>query len=681
MTTGEGPPRGVRPLPHVITDHAELRAAVKEVRRYPAYVVDVETTPGGAHANELLWIGFGTFGCVHLVPVGHPKGILLEPEHKAKTPAFDYFPEGDKRRFTPTGKISMRMIEYTVEARYAPPPPQMYPHEAVEIIAPLLQSDQIKVGHNVKFDLMTLARYLGEIPPPPYADTILVRHVLNENLVDYALKPLIYDWFAIPFAQRKKKYPDLGSKDVRRFGLDEVARYLAKDVRYDWLMYRYFIERVHKRGMTSVLDFEHSLYPVIMDIERRGFPIDKSALGIVGQDLTQRLDEISEAVYEIVGDRFPMTHTETKRYVLFGKGWAYGQHKRKLKTQKLKVLAKTPKDNKPALTQAVLEHYATRNEVANLFLEWSILEKLRGTFVTGLQSSLLDGVVHTSFKQHGTVTGRLSAAQPNLHQIPRGSTIRDLFVAGEGHTLIVADYDQIELRCAAFLSGDENMTQIFQQRRDIHAEAAAQMLRIPVEEVDENQRQVGKTQNFGTLYGAEEERIARVAGCSVEQAAQFIRRYFRLFYGLLEWKETVLQEARDRGDKANLGMQPPAVVIPPFGRLRRLPDLYNPDEWVRRRAERQAVNAIVQGFASYIAKIAMILLYERLDPNEAHMVVQVHDEIVFRVRNRCVTSVLPLIDDTMQSVTNTSQQPIIGQIPLLVSTNTGYTWAEAKRKK
>jgi DNA polymerase-1 len=346
----------------------------------------------------------------------------------------------------------------------------------------------------------------------------------------------------------------------------------------------------------------------------------------------------------------------------------------------------------PQVTQAVLESYADRgNRMAELFLEWSLMEKLRGTFVEGLSALLTyhDGDdlprIHTGFKQHGTVTGRLSSARPNLQQLPRGSTIRDLFVAGPGRVLIVADYDQVELRCTAQQSGDRVMTQVFKEGRDIHAQAAAGALRIPADKVTSDQRQVGKTLNFATLYGAAESKIASVAGGSKQRGREFLDRYYAQFAGLKPWKSRVLREARERGDRGNLMSNPPAVVIPPIGRLRRLPDLFiNPNDrdegWRCWRAERQAINAVIQGYASYITKMAMLELAPILREYPARMTCQVHDEIVVSVDERWVHEVEPLVVATMGGIRGTDGQPILGDIPLIASAGVGYSWAKAKAK-
>ena len=673
-------------VPRVLLTVDQVEQAVARYRDVPNFVFDVETVGGGAHRNELRWIGIGAHGMVDLIPTQHPKGIMLAPEHKEKMAANLFYPADDPRRLTKLGKLSWRQVEYKVAATYADPPAQLYPHEALELLRPLMFSDKGKVGHNVKYDLETIAKYYGEIPPGPYHDTILLTHALDENLTAYDLKTLTGDWFGIPTARRRMWYPNLGKLGTDNFALDTVARYLAKDVRYCWLRFEHLYERLERKGVKQVYDFEMEVYPAIMGMERAGFPVDPSRLEAVRADLEGRIAEVEDKVHRIAGDQFPLSNTAVKRWVMFGEGIPkYGKHKRRLKSQRLRVRTRTPVEKVPQVTAAVLEYYANRgNKMADLLNQWAELEKLRGTFIEGLSGWLYfgpDGVprVHTGFKQHGTVTGRLSAAEPNLQQLPKGDVIRSLFVAGPGRRLIVADYDQIELRCAGFLCRDPNMIQVFKEGRDIHAEAAAAMYRIPLQQVTSKLRDVGKTQNFAVLYGAGEGKIALVAGCSVSRASELIRGYFQTFPMIEQWKKQELQAARKRGERDNPLVNPPRVVIPPYGRLRRIPDLFELElEWVRAHAERQAINAICQGFAAYITKLAMIELHRSL-PEQAMMLAQVHDEIVVSVPEDRVVEVQDYVTQVMENIRDPwNGHPILEEIPLVASVAAGESWADAK---
>ena len=346
--------------------------------------------------------------------------------------------------------------------------------------------------------------------------------------------------------------------------------------------------------------------------------------------------------------------------------------------QGLKPMTFTAKTNTPQLNQATLEHYAQENELAALMLEWADKDKIIGTFIEGLTEKLVKGRLHTSFNQHRTVTGRLSSMNPNLQQIPRGDVIRDAFIADEGRLLVVADYDQVELRCAAFLSNDAEMVRVFREDLDIHAQAAAAMLDVPLEEVTKDQRQVGKTQNFGTLYGAGPQKIATVADCSMEQAQEFIARYFEQFAGLSAWKDAMILKARKTG-RRNDNKMIPYADIPPFGRRRRLPDLYAEEMRDRSRAERQVINSIVQGFAASVMKCALIDLRENIIESglPIDILLNVHDEVVVQAPENMIEEAKALVVNTMSAVTYNGD-PILGPVPLTADAGIGKSWSEAK---
>jgi len=260
--------------------------------------------------------------------------------------------------------------------------------------------------------------------------------------------------------------------------------------------------------------------------------------------------------------------------------------------------------------------------------------------------------------------------------------IRQLFVPRPGHIFIAADYDQMELRVAGYLSGDPNMLQVFLRGDDIHAQAGASMYGIPLEQVSKAQRSVGKTQNFAVLYGAGEDKIAQVAGTSIKKAMKLIDGYYAGFPMLEPWKRRVIKEAIKLGDPANPTINPPVVLIPPYGRKRRLPGLLaHPDvqRGMYNRAVRQAINSLVQGFASNITKMAMVNMAPLLPP-DTRMLAQVHDEILVETPIERESEMLEFVPYIMSSIyrPKTTGEPILGEIPLTVSAKSGYSWAEAK---
>jgi DNA polymerase I-like protein with 3'-5' exonuclease and polymerase domains len=818
-------PRAFAPV--LVRTSSQLERVVEEFSQFDTLVVDVETTMLGPYTNEILWIGLGVPGRVALIPLQHPNGRLLVPVHEETV-----LPPWEERKILTTKdpvtgdfKRSVAKRKVRVGPVFGPPGQQLWADAAFKVLEPLLFSDVTKIGHNLKFDLLSMKKYFGAVPPGPYEDTIILAHVVNEERLSFGLKELTGDWLKLDAKRRQAYYPSLGSKGVQNFGLDQVARYLTQDIRFCWYLRNLFWEQIQRHHLERVVEIEMSLYPVLMNMESVGFPVDLGQLGEKKVLLEAQISEIEQECWSIVGRQFPLTNTGEKRRALFDAVSDGGQG--------LAPLTVTPKEGLPSVTAAVLDYYADRNEVARLFKEFAEAEKIRGTFIEGLRSHAgADGRIHTSFKQHGTVTGRLcvdpetliemprdlrrypdgvplrevsvgdwvysfdwhknlclrqvtwvgstkvsetvdieildkktgvatmlraspghlvrmfdgdwrpvgmlkpgerlmgmvrrgvdegyeamkrsnhtvvsispgpvqqlwdlevegthsfvgagvalhnSASEPNLQQLPRGSVIREMFVAPEGETLIVADYDQVELRVAAELSGDEGMRRAFQVGDDVHKLAAAAMFRVHPESVTDLQRAVGKTQNFAVLYGASPDRVASVARVSRKTAEVFIRRYYEQFSMIQPWKEKLLQEVRESGDPGDLRRSPPFVQIPPVGRRRRLPALYSMDRGERFRAERQAVNALVQGFASYILKLAMIEMHQQFQGYPAAMLVTVHDELVVCTADSNVGATATLVKRVMESVTYRGR-PIFKHVPLVASVGKGHSWAAAKGK-
>jgi DNA polymerase-1 len=658
-----------RAVPHLITTVEELREAVAYLLTQPHFVIDVETTFGNAHTNEVLWVGLGARAAVYLIPINHPIGYVDVPEHVEMR-----IPPENERKVLASGALSKAKRRYKVPTSFTERLDQLPPGVVFAELEPLLFSDRGKIGQNTKFDLISVSKYYGgNIPPGPYHDNIVITHLLDENRMKYDLKTVTMDWLDVPQSRRAAFYPNLGRSGIEIEPVDAVARYLAKDIRYTWLYFRNQFPRLAKQGLTEAYKVEMDLYGVLMRMECNGFPVDGKRMDVVKSELEEELRSVAGEAWSIAGYQFEMTNLNIKRDLLF--------NPKKLGGQGLKPKSYTEKTNTAQLNKATLEYYAERgNRLAQVFLEFSALEKLRGTFIEGLGKHLIDGRIHTSFKQHGTVTGRLSAHQPNLQQIPArgdGAIIREMFVALPGKSLVVADYDQIELRCAAFLSGDTAMMEVFKQGQDIHRAAAAAMYTVDMDEVTKEQRQAGKGQNFLTLYGGGAAKLARTAGVDVPTAELFIKRYYQQFPHLGAWKDSLVEAAQRAGRRTDPFRYPPYVLIPPFNRRRRIPDLYSPHEYDRYRGERQAVNAVVQGFASYVMKLALIELDRQLPSLDAVMLVTVHDEIVVMCDVDTAVSVKDTVSAIMGSVT-LAGEPILGEVPLVASADIGRTWAEAK---
>ena len=656
----------------------------------PAFVVDVETTGLNTITNEVLWVGLCADADVHLVPIGHPVGatarrseVVMEPDWSTSRP---YLNNPDKW-------TKPKMVRVEKPAEFAPAPGQMRPDVAFEILRPLFFSDRVKIGHNLKFDLLSIAKYYGEVPPGPYADTLILSHVLNENLRERSLKRLSCDHFLGRVAAQKKEtreayYPELGKAmgkyGIGAFGIEEVARYLAKDVTFTWHLWRDMTRRLEGR-LPGVFEQEMLLMQVLMDMEYRGIAVDTDGLDGLNEYMEEVLRETALDIYRIAGHKFPLTNTNVKRDLLFESPKNGGQG--------LKPLEKTP-TGKPKLDAKTLAHYAEENELARLFLFYNDVFKKKNDFVDKFRDPeyLIEGRIHTTFKQHGTATGRLSSASPNLQQVPARSKeggdeglatkIRQVFVASPGCSLVVADYDQVELRCIAALSKDPEMIRLFAEERDIHAEAASAVFGIPLDKVTPEMRSLGKTINFGVGYGASARRLAKETGRPLEEAETFIARYYKQFARLQPWKMEVIEAATKTGSRTDPQEHPPYVEIPPFGRRRREPSLYGESTFDVGRAHRQLVNAVVQGFASSIMKMAMVDLHRTFTSRPelgAHMLITVHDEVIVEAPHGTVDEVFDIVVGTMGGVT-WEGRPILGRVPLVASGAIGPNWADAKGK-
>ncbi len=317
-----------------------------------------------------------------------------------------------------------------------------------------------------------------------------------------------------------------------------------------------------------------------------------------------------------------------------------------------------------------LEKIKTSHPIVPLMLKWREFSKLQSTYVEALPKlvSPKDGRIHTTFKQLGAVTGRLASENPNLQNIPikseYGLEIRKTFVARAGFVILSADYSQIELRVAAALSGDEKMTETFKRGEDIHTRTAAEIFNVPLDKVTKDMRQAAKTLNFGVLYGMGPRAFAQSAGVSFEEAKKFIREYENGFAGLAKFIRELKDKARAQGYVETL-----------WGR-RRYVDLSSPNPMLRAAAEREAVNMPIQGTATGdIIKAAMVGLDKVLGrSSDIYMILQVHDELVFEVKNESVPKYAPIIKETMENVIKLA-------VPLVVEIEIGESWGELKQIK
>lgn len=600
--------------------------------------------------NEVIWIGIATYGQSWAIPMAHPNGEVIEP---AQTGDGSTVPPPGYRKILASGKESMSKAKYFKPAVFSDPPKQLSKSVVFKALEPLFFSDFVKIGHNVKFDARSLRKYYdGRLPDGPFADTMIAQHILNENLINYGLDSLLHinfdDFDAYSVGGK------LGAV-ITEVPFSSAARYQHLDVRWTWLLFKKLYRRIRAdESLLACFRQDMEVLRVLMEMEDNGIPVNQRSMKQLGKQLALRLDELLLDMYQYAPPGFNPASTKHKQELLFKPKKEGGLG---LKPTKL-----TP-SGAASVDEEILKKLETKHPVIPMLLEFAETKKLVSTYVDGLLPQLVQGRLHPSFHLHRTATGRLSSSQPNLQNIPRESNVRGLFVAPEGYSLLVADYDQIELRVMCMFSHDKRMSEFFLNNEDIHTGAAALCLGKDPSEITSEERQLGKGVNFLTAYGGGYQKLARTTGIDEDHAKYVIDQYYEQFSGITRWKRTVVNQGKKFG-----------YVTTMSGRRRRLPDLKSDDMGLRSRAERQAVNAVVQGSAADICKQAMVECYNAFKGTGAQMLVQVHDELVVAVPNDSIEEMQTIL------ITAMGDGKVYDGIPLKVSCHAAISWAEAKGK-
>jgi DNA polymerase-1 len=412
------------------------------------------------------------------------------------------------------------------------------------------------------------------------------------------------------------------------------------------------LERVYR-------EIELPLMPVVERMEKRGILLDREYLGALSKRYHTDLDEMAKRIFDVAGMEFNLNSPRQLGEVLYEKlGIGGGKNKRTATGQ-----LSTREDE--------LKKHAEKNPIVADILEYRELQKLLSTYIDNLPGMTdAEGRLHAHFLQAGTTTGRMSSQSPNMQNIPikttRGAAIRRAIIVPQGFTLLAADYSQIELRVAAFLSGDEKLISYFKEGTDIHTAVAAQVFNVPPELVDKEMRRRAKAINFGILYGMGSNALAAATGTTKTEAQQYLAEYFKRFSGIARYVETVKNEVHNRGYTETW-----------FGRRRHLEGIRSPLPHIVASAERMALNAPIQGTQADIIKIAMVKLDEVLrnagHTNDAFLTCQVHDELLYEVRDSALQAVIPLVRTTMENILPLEETR---GVPLRVDIETGKNWGE-----
>ena len=539
--------------------------------------------------------------------------------------------------------------------RYLGAPTQLAEEFVLRRLQPALQHDQLpKLGHNLKFTFNVLDRHHIRLADLRY-DTMLESYVLNSTATNHSLNILALQQLGHEIRQpqaptgRGAKAPafgDLTIEEAANFAADSLRAVIAIHEK----LWPQLTQLPQLQGLFEQL--EMPLSTVLSQMERRGVLIDAELLCLQSVELTQRIQEIEQEAYKAAGRSFNLGSPKQIQEILYDE-------------LGLPVLQKTPK-GQPSTAESVLQELALDYPLPSLILEHRGLSKLKSTYVDALplQINPTTGRVHTSYQQAVAATGRLSSTDPNLQNIPirtkEGRRIRQAFIAPPSFKIVAADYSQIELRIMAHLSGDERLVRAFRQGEDIHQATAAEIFSVEPTQVSHDQRRSAKAINFGLIYGMSSFGLARQLGIGRKAAQEYVDLYFARYPGVKIFMEQMRTQARHDG-----------YVETVFGRRLYLPDINARDVQRRQYAERSAINAPMQGTAADIIKLAMLNIHRCFhETDDARMIMQVHDELVFEVRQSALPSTIERIRHCMTSAAELD-------VPLVVDVGMGDNWDEA----
>jgi DNA polymerase I len=520
----------------------------------------------------------------------------------------------------------------------------------------IFESEQIeKIGQNIKFDLLMLAQYGVELNGKLF-DTMIAHYLIQPELrhgMDYLAE--------IYLKYRTIHFEDIvGSKgknqmSIRTVELDKLCDYAAEDADITFRLKKILEKELEANSLSSLFyDIEMPLMKVLSIIERNGVRLDIPALAESSTILTAEMGVLEKEIHELAGGEFNVSSPMQVGEVLFDR-------------LQLDAKAKKTKTGQYSTSEDILEKLQSKHPIIGKILDYRGLKKLLSTYIDSLPQLVnpKTGKVHTSFNQTVTATGRLSSTNPNLQNIPirdaQGKEIRKAFIPDADSVFLSVDYSQIELRIMAHLSGDTNMLEAFNSGHDIHTATAAKIYKIPLEEVTSDMRRKAKTANFGIIYGISIFGLSDRLSIPRGEAKELIDGYFATYPSVKKYMDASIQRAKEMGYVETL-----------LGRKRFLPDINSQNSIVRGFAERNAINAPIQGTAADIIKIAMVRIQKRLEQEnlQAKMTMQVHDELNFTVPNFEIEVVKKVVVDEMENA-------IKLQVPLIADCGVGTNWLEA----
>ena len=597
----------------VVLDEATFEAWIEKLKAAPLIAVDTETTSVNYMEAELVGVSF-----------------CIEPGAAAYVPVAHDYPDA---------------------------PTQLSRDYVLSALKPILESETIiKVGQHIKYDKNVLAHYDITLNGIGF-DTMLESYVLNSTAQRHDM-----DSLALAYLGHKTiHFEEIAGKGAKQLtfnqiGLEEAGPYAAEDADITMRLHQAIWAKLENEPKLKALlvDVEVPVACVLSRMEQQGVLIESQRLRQQSQDLATRIAELEKEVHEEAGEVFNLGSPKQLQHILFEK-------------MSLPVIKKTPK-GAPSTSEEVLQELALEFPLPKKLMEYRGLTKLKNTYTDKLPKMInhRTGRVHTSYHQAITATGRLSSTDPNLQNIPirneEGRKVRQAFVPREGYKIVAADYSQIELRIMAHLSGDEGLLDAFAHGRDIHKATAAEVFGVTLDEVTTEQRRSAKAINFGLIYGMSAFGLAKQLNIPRHEAQKYMDLYFERYPGVLEYMDSTREGAKEKG-----------YVETVFGRRLYLPDIKASNGARRKGAERAAINAPMQGTAADIIKMAMIKVDDwitSLESDDVLMMRQVHDELVFEIREEH-------LEEQVKNIVSLMEQAAVLNVPLVVEAGVGDNWDEA----
>ncbi|OQY52073.1 MAG: DNA polymerase I [Desulfobacteraceae bacterium 4572_89] len=596
----------------LITFSQELEKLAKVLENKEIFAIDTETTSKNPMEAELVGISFSYMAdSGFYIPIAHINaGDIQQPEKQ----------------------------------------------EILRIFKPILENPDIhKIGQNIKYDYIVLARY-GILLKGIVFDTMIASYLLNPTTRGHGLDRIAMNLFGY----KTISYEEITGKGKNQIGFEKVpvseaVDYAAEDADLTFMAYEEFKKQIQDKELSNLMDsMEVPLIPVLADMEMAGIKVDSDVLKNLSEKFEAELKTLEQQIYDLAGEEFNINSSQQLGVILFEK-------------LQLKAMKKTKKKTGYSTDVEVLTKLAKTHELPEKLLRYRTLGKLKSTYADSLSLLIHPETrrIHTSFNQTITVTGRLSSSKPNLQNIPirksEGKEIRKAFIPEKGNTLISADYSQIELRVLAHCANDEILIEAFTNDEDIHTRTALEVFQVLPAFVTDDLRSQAKAINFGIVYGMGAFRLSNELNISRKMASAYIENYFKRYSGVKKFIDTTIEETKISCEVTTI-----------FGRKRRLDDIRSSNANIRNFAQRAAINTPIQGSAADLIKLAMIKMKAALIKNKmtSKMILSVHDEIIFETPIEEKDQLILLAREVMENV-----HPL--KVPLKVNFGSGENWAQA----